>query len=92
MLKKVRLPSTKAKNRGTQQVYRLYLTKKKNCELDFLETVKLLSELFSSKTSLIPQKMEMPQLKKRDSDDYLGFASVVNKNCDDFKTRRIVSG
>ena len=29
--------------------------------------------------------MEMSQLKKRDSDDYLGFASVVNKNCDDFK-------
>ena len=29
----------------------------------------------------------MPQLNKikRDSNDYLGFASVVNKNCDDFK-------
>ena len=29
--------------------------------------------------------MEMSQLNKKDSDDYLGFASVVNKNCDDFK-------
>ena len=27
----------------------------------------------------------MSQLKKRDSDNYLGFASFVNKNCDDFK-------
>ena len=29
--------------------------------------------------------MEMSQLNKKDSDDYLGFATVVNKNCDDFK-------
>ena len=35
--------------------------KKQTCEL-FLETVELLSELFSSKTS-IPQKMEMSQQK-----------------------------
>ena len=38
--------STKARNRETQQVRRLYLTKKKKktCKLGFLETVKLLSE------------------------------------------------
>ena len=46
--------STKARNCGTQ-VRRLYLTKK-TCELGFLETVKLLSELFSSKTSLFHKK------------------------------------
>ena len=49
--KKSEATSTKARNSGTQQVRRLYLTKK-TCELGFLETVKLLSELFSSKTSL----------------------------------------
>ena len=27
----------------------------------------------------------MSQLYKKNNDDYLGFASVVNKNCDDFK-------
>ena len=43
--------STKARNCRTQQVRRLYLIKQ-TCELGFLETVKLLSELFSSKTSL----------------------------------------
>ena len=62
-----------------------YILPKRACKLGFLETVKLLSELFSSKTSLIHKRWKCLKLTKRDSDDYLGFASVVNKNCDDFK-------
>ena len=62
-----------------------YILPKKTCELGFLETVKLLSELFSSKTSLFHKRWKCLNLTKRDSDDYLGFSSVVNKNCDDFK-------
>ena len=62
-----------------------YILSKKTCELGFSETVKLLSELFSSKTSLFQKWWKCLNLTKRDSDDYLGFASVVNKNCDDFK-------
>ena len=62
-----------------------YILPKQTCELGFLETVKLLSELFSSKTSLFHKRWKCLNLTKRDSDDYLGFASVVNKNCDDFK-------
>ena len=58
--------------------------KKKNCKLGFLETVNLLSELFSSKTSLFYKRWKCLNLTKRDSDDYLGFVSVANKNCDDF--------
>ena len=50
MQKKSPATSTKARNCGKQQVRRLYLTKI-TCKLGFLETVKLLSELFSSKTS-----------------------------------------
>ena len=97
--KKSPATSTKARNCGTKQVRRLYLTKKqkkkrkkqktkknkKTCEVGFLETVKLLSELFSSKTSLFHKRWKCLNLTKKDSDDYLGFASVVNKNCDDFK-------
>ena len=82
--KKSPATSTKARNSWTQQVLRLYLTKK-TCELGFLETVKLLSELFCSKTSLFPKRWKCLNLTKRDSDDYLRFALVVNKNCDDFK-------
>ena len=62
-----------------------YDLQKKTCELGFLETVTLLSELFSSKTSLFHKRWKCLNLTKRDSDDYLGFASVVNKNCHDFK-------
>ena len=59
--------------------------KKQTCELGFLETFKLLSELFSSKTSLSHKRWKCLNLTKRGSDGYLGFASVVNKNCYDFK-------
>ena len=62
-----------------------YILPKKNCELGFLETVKLLSEIFSSKISLFYKRWKCLNLIKRESNDYLGFASVVNKNCDDFK-------
>ena len=62
-----------------------YILPKKSCELGFLETVKLLSELFSSKTSLFHKRWKCLNLTKRDSNDYLGFASVINKNCDNFK-------
>ena len=57
-----------------------YILSKKTCELGFLETVKLLSELFSSKTPLFHKRWKCLNLTKRDCDDYLGFASVVNKN------------
>ena len=84
--KKSPATSTKARSCGTQQVHRLYLTKKKKtCELGVLEIVKLLSKLFSSKTSLFHKRWKCLNLTKRDSNDYLGFALVVNKNCDDFK-------
>ena len=82
--KKSPATSTKARNCGTQHVRRLYLTKK-TCVLGFLETVKLLSELFRSKTSLFHKRWKCLNLTKRDSDDYLGLASVVNKDYDDFK-------
>ena len=62
-----------------------YILPKKTCEVGFLKTVKLLSELFGSKTSPFRKRWTCLNLTKRDSDDYLRFASVINKNCDDFK-------
>ena len=83
MQKKVRLHLRKLET-GSQQIHRLYLTKK-TCELGFLETVELMSELFSFKKSLFHKRCKCLNLTKMDSDDYLGFASVVNKNGDDLK-------
>ena len=68
-----------------------YILPKKTCELGFLETVKLLSKLFSSKTSLFHKRWKCLNITKRDSDDYLGFASVINKNCDDFKRGELLA-
>ena len=76
--------STKARNCWTQvRRFISYQKKTKTCELGFLETVKLLSKLFSFKTSLVHKRWKCLNLRKRVSDDYLGFASVANKN--DFK-------
>ena len=47
-----------------------YILPKKTCELGFLETVKLLSELFSSKISLFYKRGKYLNLTKRDHDDY----------------------
>ena len=88
MQKKVRLLLRKLGTVEHKFVYYILpkkKTPKKTCELGFLETVKLLSELFSSKTSLFHKRWKRLNLTKRDSDDYLGLASVINKNCDDFK-------
>ena len=69
-----------------------YILPNKTWELGFLETVKLQSELFSSKMSLFQKRLKYFNLTKRDSDDYLGFASVVNKNCDGFKLGELSAG
>ena len=88
MQKKVRLLLQKL---GTMKHNKFvhYIFPKKTCKLGFLETVKLQSELFSSKTSLFHKRWKCPNLTKRDSDDYLGFVVVVNKNCDDFKPGKL---
>ena len=83
MQKKVRLLLRKLGNMEHKFVD--YILPKKTYELGFLETVKLLSELFSSKTSLFHKRWKCLNLTKRDCNDYLEFASVVNKTYDDFK-------
>ena len=55
----------KARNCGTQQIRRLYLTKKKTCELGFLETVKITVRIIQLQNVSIPQKTEMSQLNKK---------------------------
>ena len=47
-----------------------YILPKNTCELGFLETVKLLSELFSSKTSQFHKRWKCLNLTKWDSDEY----------------------
>ena len=78
-------PATSTKARNNKFVDYILPKKKKTCELGFLETVKLLSELFSSKMFQFHKRWKCRNLMKKDSDDYLGSDSVVNKTCENFK-------
>ena len=54
-------------------------------DLEFSETVKLLSELFGPNTSLFHKRWKCLNIFKDDQQDYLTFAVTVNKHCNDFK-------
>ena len=54
-------------------------------DLEFSETVKLLSELFGPNTSLFHKRWKCLNIFKDDQQDYLAFAATVNKHCNDFK-------
>ena len=62
-----------------------YILPKKTSELEFSEAVKLLSELFSPNMTLFHKRCKCFNLSKWDNEDYLTFASIVNKHCDDFR-------
>ena len=61
------------------------LQKKKTMDLEFSETVKLLSELFGPNTSLFHKRWRCLNTFKDDQQDYLTFAVIVNKHSNDFK-------
>ena len=58
---------------------------KKTINLEFSETVKLLSELFGLNTSLFHKRWKCLNIFKGDQQDYLTFVATVNKHCNDFK-------
>lgn len=62
-----------------------YILPRKTNELTFKEAIKLLTELFSPNTSLFHKRWKCLNLTKKESEDYITFASIVNKYCDDFK-------
>ena len=80
--KKSMATSTKARNCGTQQVRRLYLTKE-NLLTWLFRTFNYCQNYSAPKR--LQKRWKCLNLTKKDSDGYLGFAKVVNKNCDDFK-------
>ena len=54
-------------------------------DLEFSETVKLLSQQFGPNTSLFHKRWKCHNIFKDDQQDYLTFAATVNKHCNDFK-------
>ena len=66
-----------------------FILPKKTSELNFQETVTLLTELFSTKTSLFHRRYKCMNVTRREEDDYTTYASIVNKHCDDFKLEEL---
>ena len=62
-----------------------FILPRKSSELSFDETVRLLLELFSPRLSLFHKRWKCLNLQKNDEDDFLTYATYINKNCDDFK-------
>ena len=82
--KKVRLLLRKLAN-FEHQKFVDYILPKKTIDLTFSDAVKLLTELFSPKTSLFHKRWKCMNLVRKEEDDYTSFASIVNKHCDDFR-------
>ena len=81
--KKVRLLLRKL---GTTEYSKFvdYILPKKTSELEFSEAVKLLSDLFSPNLTLFHKRWKCFNLSKLYDEDYLTFASIVNKHYDGF--------
>ena len=81
--KKVRLLLRKL---GTTEYCKFvgYILPKKTSKLEFSAAVKLLSELFSPNLTLFHKRWKCFNLSNQDKEDYLTFASIVNKHFDDF--------
>ncbi|XP_026441989.1 uncharacterized protein K02A2.6-like, partial [Papaver somniferum] len=61
-----------------------YIIPKQTSELSFDEAVKFLMELYCPKTSLFHKRWKCMNLIRKDDQDYLTFATIVNRHCDDF--------
>ena len=68
-----------------------FILPKKTRELAFEQTVKLLQELFSPRTSLFHKRWKCFNTTKIDQEDFLTYAACVNKSCDDFKLSELTA-
>nr|VZI42878.1 unnamed protein product [Spirometra erinaceieuropaei] len=54
-------------------------------EVAFKDTVKTLSQIFGDQSSLFNTRFQCLQLCKRDSDDFITYAGIVNRECGRFQ-------
>lgn len=81
---KVRLLLRKMDSISHSKYINFILPKKAN-ENTFDETVKILTRMFGEPESLFSIRYNCFKLMKKQSDDYITFASLVNKECERFK-------
>lgn len=62
----------------------------KTSEICFLETIELLSKIFSGKSSLFNTRWECWNPVKRKEEDFVTYAGAVNRMCVSFKLRELL--
>ncbi|BHF75306.1 hypothetical protein SprV_0501840200 [Sparganum proliferum] len=65
--------------------YANFILPKNPREVTFKDTVKTLSQIFGDQSSLFNTRFQCLQLCKRDSDDFITYAGIVNRECGRFQ-------
>lgn len=60
-------------------------------DFKFAETVKKLTELFSVQVSLFSKRYQCFQISKSNSDDFVTYAGIINKHCEDFELNKLTA-
>lgn len=66
-----------------------YLLPKRPRDFTFKEVVSKLKAIFGVQRSLFSKRYDCLRLSKNDSDDYITFASLVNRHCEEFELPRL---
>ncbi|BHF70642.1 hypothetical protein SprV_0301369500 [Sparganum proliferum] len=65
--------------------YANFILPKNSREVTFKDTVQTLSQIFGDQSSLFNTRFQCLQLCKRDSDDFITYAGIVNRECGRFQ-------
>ncbi|BHF74150.1 hypothetical protein SprV_0401723400 [Sparganum proliferum] len=65
--------------------YANFILPKNPREVTFKDTVQTLSQIFGDQSSLFNTRFQCLQLRKRDSDDFITYADIVNRECGRFQ-------
>ncbi|BHF79290.1 hypothetical protein SprV_0602241000 [Sparganum proliferum] len=65
--------------------YANFILPKNPREVTFKDTVQTLSQIFGDQSSLFNTRFQCLQLCKRDSDDFITYAGIVNRECGRFQ-------
>ncbi|BHF61136.1 hypothetical protein SprV_0100410700 [Sparganum proliferum] len=71
--------------RAEHERYANFILPKNPREVTFKDTVQTLSQIFGDQSSLFNTRFQCLQLCKRDSDDFITYAGIVNRECGRFQ-------
>ena len=66
-----------------------YILPKQSKELDFKVTVETLTKVFGRQQSIFNSRFSCLQTVKKDNEDYVTFAAIVNRDCENFEITKM---